>query len=148
MAELDDAGDGGTPSLDFVLFTLIPSHVHSPRRIKVLLNNYATNVRMTRSRLPGAWPVRAREIARLTAFQTEFPDFAADLRYEPRLPRYLLNGGAPASETVSDLLGGQPGSADLLGGRKRTRGRGLAQRPPRCAKRRGARPNPCLASPG
>jgi hypothetical protein len=92
---------GPTPTLDLVLFTLIPSHVRSPRRVKVLLNNYATNVRMVRSRLPEAWPARARSIARLTTFQTEFADFAADLPLEPRLPRFLLDPeGLPSAEQV------------------------------------------------
>lgn len=105
LVDADPGADGATPLLDLVLFTLIPSHVRSPRRVKVLLNNYATNVRMTRSRLPGVWPERAREIARLTAFQTEFPDFAADLSLEPRLPRFLLNAtDAPSSDAVNHAL--------------------------------------------
>jgi len=105
LVEAHPAGDGATPLLDLVLFTLIPSHVRSPRRIKVLLNNYATNVRIVRSRIPDTWPSRAREVARLTAFQTEFPDFAADLPIEPRLPRFLLNAtDAPASAAVSHAL--------------------------------------------
>lgn len=104
LAEID-AEDGATPALDQILFVLVPSHVRSPRRIKVLLNNYATNVRMARSRLPDVWPQRAAEVARLTAFQTEFADFAADLRYEPRLPRYLLDGeDAPENEAIEALL--------------------------------------------
>jgi hypothetical protein len=111
-AELVEAGreEGGsegeaTPLLDLVLFTLIPSHVRSPRRVKVLLNNYATNARIVRSRLPDVWPKRARQIARLTTFQTEFPDFAADLALEPRLPRFLLDASdAPESELVDQAL--------------------------------------------
>lgn len=92
---------GPTPTLDLILFTLIPSHVRSPRRVKILLNNYAANVRMVRSRLPEAWPARARSIARLTTFQTEFADFAADLSLEPRLPRFLLDPeGLPSAEQV------------------------------------------------
>lgn len=71
----------------------------------MLLNNYATNVRMARSRLPGVWPERAREIARLTAFQTEFPDFAADLSLEPRLPRFLMHHkDLPTSDNVAYAL--------------------------------------------
>lgn len=105
LIDADTATGAATPTLDLVLFTLIPSHVRSPRRVKVLLNNYATNVRMARSRLPDLWPERAREIARLTAFQTEFSDFASDLALEPRLPRFLLNAlGAPDSEPVGQAL--------------------------------------------
>jgi len=106
--ELQDADSDpaeATPTLDLVLFTLIPSHVRSPRRVKVLLNNYATNVRMVSSRLPEAWPSRAREIARLTTFQTEFADFAADLSLEPRLPRFVLDSSdAPTSASVQAAL--------------------------------------------
>jgi hypothetical protein len=105
LVALDPEIEVATPTLDLVLFTLIPSHVRSPRRIKVLLNNYATNVRMARSRLPDVWPDRAREIARLTAFQTEFPDFAADLSLEPRLPRFLLHPEVlPSSDNLAYTL--------------------------------------------
>ena len=63
--------DGGLP-LRQVLFALIPSHVRSPRRVKVLLNAFATNVRIAAARgLP--WLPRAREIAKLTALQTRVP---------------------------------------------------------------------------
>lgn len=109
LVELDSSQEG-TRELDLVLYTLIPSHVYSPRRIKVLLNNFATNARMAASRLPGAWPARRLEIARLTAFQTEFPDFAEDLSHEPRLPRFLLDRspdpetGVPATQLTSTLL--------------------------------------------
>jgi hypothetical protein len=93
--------DEGLP-LGQVLYALIPSHVRSPRRVKVLLNAFATNVRIAAARgLP--WLPRAREIAKLTAFQTEFPLFANDLLVEPRLPNYLLNPG-PAPASRADLL--------------------------------------------
>jgi hypothetical protein len=101
MVKADHDPNGATPTLDLILFTLIPSHVRSPRRVKVLLNNYATNARMVRSRLPEAWPARARSIARLTTFQTEFADFAADLPVEPRLPRFLLEPrGLPSAGQI------------------------------------------------
>jgi hypothetical protein len=104
-ADGEDGAGEATPLLDLVLFTLIPSHVRSPRRVKVLLNNYATNVRIVCSRLPNVWPARSREIARLTTFQTEFPEFAADLSLEPRLPRFLLNDShAPQSGLVGEAL--------------------------------------------
>jgi hypothetical protein len=106
LVELDGTGDGATPALDLVLFVLIPSHVYSPRRIKVLLNNYATNVRLARSRLPDVWPERRGEIAKLTALQTEFADFAEDVAKEPRLPRFLL-------ETIRDPEAELP-SSDLV----------------------------------
>jgi hypothetical protein len=83
--------------LDQVLYALIPSHVRSPRRVKVLLNAFATNARVASSR-GIEWQPRAQEIAKLTALQTEFPLFANDLLIEPRLPSYLLDpGSAPAA---------------------------------------------------
>ena len=50
-----------TALLDGVLYVLIPSHVRSPRRVKVLLNNFATNARIAQSRGID-WMARAREI--------------------------------------------------------------------------------------
>jgi hypothetical protein len=75
--------------LDDVLFNLIPQHVQSPRRIKTLLTSFALNLRAVQARKLD-WSERAIEIAKLTAFQTEFPLFARDLPLEPRLPRWLL----------------------------------------------------------
>lgn len=86
--ELASADPGGR-LLDDVVYTLIPSHVRSPRRVKVLLNNYATNVRIAQAR-GISWPDRATEVAKLTVLQTEFPPVAADLLIEPRLPGLLL----------------------------------------------------------
>lgn len=43
-------GDDGTRALDKVVYTLIPAHVRSPRRVKVLINNYATSVRVAEAR--------------------------------------------------------------------------------------------------
>jgi hypothetical protein len=83
--------------LNGVLYALIPSHVRSPRRVKVLLNNYATNARIAESRQLD-WLSRSQEIAKLTVLQTEFPLFAADLHLEPRLPSLVL---APPSSTLS-----------------------------------------------
>jgi hypothetical protein len=84
-AKLRDEG-----ALDDVLFVLIPAHVQSPRRIKTLLTNFAMNARATEAR-GLSWLDRADEIAKLTAFQTEFPLFARDLPQEPRLPTWLLH---------------------------------------------------------
>lgn len=116
LAALEAGPDGTTPALDLVLFILIPSHVYSPRRIKVLLNNYATNVRLARSRIPGVWPARRGEIARLTALQTEFADFSEDLAIEPRLPRFLLEQVRDPDVTLpeTDLLETMLGRWSLL----------------------------------
>ncbi|MEA2193372.1 MAG: hypothetical protein QOI73_3493 [Solirubrobacteraceae bacterium] len=89
--------------LDRVVYALIPSHVRSPRRVKVLLNNFATNARIAQSREVD-WLPRAREIAKLTVLQTEFPLLAADLVHEPRLPTYLLDPPIGPSERAGRLL--------------------------------------------
>jgi hypothetical protein len=77
-------------SLDDVIYALVPAHIQSPRRIKVLLNNFAINARIAQSR-EVAWLERASEIAKLTVLQTEYPALADDLHIEPRLPRLLLD---------------------------------------------------------
>ncbi len=101
--ELKNAEAGGQ-TLDDVLYALIPSHVRSPRRVKVLLNAFATNARIAQSRGID-WVSRAPEIAKLTALQTEFPLLAAALDTEPSLPKLLLDsGGAVLSERRRRLL--------------------------------------------
>ncbi len=89
--------------LDRVIYALIPSHVRSPRRVKVLLNNFATTARIAQSR-DVAWLERSREIAKLTVLQTEFPLLAADLPHEPRLPSYLLEPPLAPSDRTARLL--------------------------------------------
>ncbi|MGB7160172.1 MAG: P-loop NTPase fold protein [Tepidisphaeraceae bacterium] len=89
--------------LDRVIYALIPGHVRSPRRVKVLLNNFATNARIAQSR-DVDWLGRAREIAKLTVLQTEFPLLATDLQHEPRLPTFLLRAPLNPSDRVSRLL--------------------------------------------
>jgi hypothetical protein len=79
---------------DRVIYTLVPAHVRSPRRVKVLLNNYATDVRVAQSRKID-WLVRATELAKLTVLKTEFPAVAADLLAYPRLLEMILD--PPAS---------------------------------------------------
>ncbi|MGH3008529.1 MAG: P-loop NTPase fold protein [Gaiellaceae bacterium] len=98
------ATDADGRLLDGVLYVLIPSHVRSPRRVKVLLNNFATNARIAQARGVD-WLGRSREIAKLTVFQTEFPLLAADLDLEPRLPTLLLDSaGYVLSERTRRLL--------------------------------------------
>ncbi len=75
--------------VDRVLPALIPTQVQSPRRVKVLLNNFAASARIAQSR-GVQWPQRAPEIAKLVALQTEFPHFVQALASEPRLSRLLL----------------------------------------------------------
>jgi hypothetical protein len=82
---------------DDVLFALVPGHVRSPRRVKVLLNNFATEARIAQSR-GIAWPERAPEIAKLVVLRTEFPNFAADLFEAPQLPSLFIE----QSDTLDD----------------------------------------------
>ncbi|MFA4930180.1 MAG: P-loop NTPase fold protein, partial [Patulibacter sp.] len=111
-----------TPDLDDVLFHLIPSHVKSPRRVKVLMNAFATNVRIAQARVPSCWPAERSVLARLTALQVEFPNFAADLRTEPRLPRLAVSGqsdelnDASAKLVSKWALAGDGEPSDLING--------------------------------
>lgn len=112
--ELEDAAPDGT-RLDGVLYALIASHVRSPRRVKVLLNNFATNARIAQSRGID-WMARAEEIAKLTALQTEFPLFASDLDLEPRLPKLVLDSsGYVLSERARRLLSRHQTASDGAG---------------------------------
>lgn len=88
--------------LDDVIWTLIPLHVRSPRRIKVLLNNFATTARIASARGIG-WRGNPTELAKLTVLRTEFPRFAQDLLAEPRLVRHLQEHDAP-DDTASENL--------------------------------------------
>lgn len=88
---------------DEVLYVAVPRHVRSPRRVKVLLNNFATNARIAQARGID-WLSRATEIAKLTALQTEFPLLAADLHREPRLLAFLLDPPTKSSPRLSRLL--------------------------------------------
>jgi hypothetical protein len=110
--------------LDDLVYTLIPSHVRSPRRVKVLLNRFAAN-----ARIAGAhqivWIERAEEIAKLTVLQTEFPSVARDLRREPRLPELLLHPPRQPSPTLAELLerhdvGAGRDSGEIGGGARAT----------------------------
>ncbi|MEE3849030.1 P-loop NTPase fold protein [Gordonia sp. LSe1-13] len=78
----------GSDDFERTIFALVPVHVRSPRRVKVLLNNFATNARVAEARRI-AWLERAHEIAILTVLQTEFPSVADELRRVPRLLMYL-----------------------------------------------------------
>lgn len=94
---------GGQRYLDRAIYALVPSHVVSPRRVKVLLNNFATNARVIQSRGIDL-AERAPEIAKLTVLQTEFPSLAADLPQEPRLAELLLDPPEKRSPRLERLL--------------------------------------------
>ena len=73
-----------------VVSVLIPTHVTSPRRVKVLLNSFALSYRLARRRaaegvIAGNLAERAPELAKLVCLRTEFPLFASDLPTDPRL---------------------------------------------------------------
>lgn len=104
-----------------VVYGLVPVHVRSPRRVKVLLNNYATNVRIAQARGVN-WIGRAEELATLTVLETEFPSVAADLVRFPSLLKYLRDPKTlPPSKAAQDAaasylslqdVGEQDGEAD------------------------------------
>jgi hypothetical protein len=89
-------------ALERVVSILSPIHITSPRRTKVLLNDFAVNARVFQS-LGFSWETRAEEIAALTVIQTEFPHLAADLEREPELLRYLANGDLPERPALMEL---------------------------------------------
>ncbi|MGH3427278.1 MAG: P-loop NTPase fold protein, partial [Mycobacteriales bacterium] len=73
-----------------VVSVLIPTHVRSPRRVKVLLNSFLSTYRLALRRaeegkLDGDVRNRAAEIAKLVCLRVEFPIFAAELRADPSL---------------------------------------------------------------
>jgi hypothetical protein len=72
-----------------VISILLPTHIHSPRRVKVLLNAFALSYgiaseRAKRESLP-AIAGRASELAKLVCIKLEFPLFARDLALDERL---------------------------------------------------------------
>lgn len=88
---------------DQLVYVLVPSHVRSPRRVKVLLNNFATDYRIAQARGIDARG-NAPSIAKLTALRTEFPLFAADLVIEPRLPSVLIDPPDEPAGRLKELL--------------------------------------------
>ena len=74
-----------------------------PEKSQGTSNNFATSARIAESRGID-WLANAESIAKLTVFQTEFPHFAADLHFEPRLPALLRRGGLPASDRARQLI--------------------------------------------
>jgi hypothetical protein len=80
--------------LDEVVSVLIPTHVVSPRRVKVLLNRFAIAYRLAlmraaEGRLDPGVASRATELAKLVCLQAEFPLFADDLTVDARLPEFV-----------------------------------------------------------
>lgn len=74
---------------------LIPTHVRSPRRVKMLINNFVLTYRTLEARADGergsvTITDREREIAKLVCLQTEFPLFARDLANANNLAALVL----------------------------------------------------------
>jgi hypothetical protein len=91
--------------LDQVTVALVPSHVRSPRQVKELLNNFATNFRIAQARNFDSLD-RAEEIARMTVLETEFPSFARAIRKDVGLLRFLTTPQLTSdTATLRDLLG-------------------------------------------
>lgn len=91
-------------ALSRAISILSPPHLTSPRRTKVILNDFAINARLTQS-FTGQWVERSDEIAVLTVLQTEFPLFYADLEHYPNLLTHVANPGRTAmSEALKPLV--------------------------------------------
>lgn len=109
------AGVWSNPAVDVedVVSILLPTHIHSPRRVKVLLNGFALTygiaaARSNRKYLPKL-PARASELAKLVCLKLEFPLFARELALDDRLPEAVLlaartdQGNEAAAEELATL---------------------------------------------
>lgn len=85
------AADPSGRLFDDVIYVLVPAHVSSPRRVKVLLNNFATSARIAEAR-DIDWVARATELAVLTVLETEFPKVATALVHFPQILTYVRSG--------------------------------------------------------
>ncbi len=111
--------------LDETLYALIPSQVRSPRRVKVLLNNFVLMAKLAESR--GVYvPARAPEVAKLVALRTEFSVFAAALFREPRLASYWTDAETPPEHRLAQVqelmaeIRDSPGPAAYIDGLDQT----------------------------
>ncbi|HML52430.1 MAG TPA: P-loop NTPase fold protein [Propionicimonas sp.] len=85
-----------------VVYSLVPAHIRSPRRVKVLMNNFATSIRAAQARRIDISD-RAVEIAVLTVLQTEFPSVARDFLRQPLLLTAIADGQDSSSEELREL---------------------------------------------
>jgi len=80
--------------LQDVTGALAPTHVTSPRRVKVLLNSFVMAYHLATKRISAgemsSLDGRAAALAKLVCLRTEFPLFAEDLDRFPELPRAIL----------------------------------------------------------
>lgn len=85
---------GDRDELQDVIGALAPTHVTSPRRIKVLLNSFVMAYHLAAKRIAAdeMSPLdgRAAALAKLVCLRTEFPLFAEELDRYPQLPKAIL----------------------------------------------------------
>jgi hypothetical protein len=91
-----------------LITVLVPGHVRSPRRVKVLLNSFVLAYRLSLMRssegaLDAGVETRSSEMAKLVCLRTEFPLFAADLRIDARMPQATLALYRQPDLTLTDL---------------------------------------------
>ncbi len=86
-----------------VIYSLVPAHVQSPRRVKVLMNNFVTNMRVIQARKL-TYEDRVTQVAVLTVLQTEFPAVLRDLLHQPRLLDALMDNAPNPSPSLSRLV--------------------------------------------
>lgn len=89
--------------LERVVTVLAPMHLASPRRTKVLLNDFAVSARIYES-LGFDWLQSAEEIAILAVLRTEFPALMADIERNPALMRFLYRDEIPNREELNTLV--------------------------------------------
>lgn len=88
---------------DDVVYSLVPAHVRSPRRVKVLLNNYATNVRVMEAR-GLQWDTQAVQVAVFTVLQTEFASVLRDFIEQPRILHALTGQVSEPTPALQRLI--------------------------------------------
>ncbi|PPF14310.1 MULTISPECIES: P-loop NTPase fold protein [unclassified Rathayibacter] len=89
--------------LERVVTVLAPMHLASPRRTKVLLNEFAVTARIYQS-LGFEWVQFAEEIAILAVLRTEFPHLMTDVERTPALMRFLYRNESSTRPEVAKLL--------------------------------------------
>lgn len=94
----------GTRDYEDVVYALVPSHVRSPRRVKILMNDFATSARIMERR-GLSWRHNAVQVAILTVLQTEFPSVARDFLVQPRLLDALAGDVTDPSEELEAAVG-------------------------------------------
>jgi hypothetical protein len=103
---------------------LVPTHVTSPHRVKVLLNSFALLYRLALRRasenaIDANVEVRVAEVAKLASLRTEFPLFAADFQLDARLPDVVLQLRQNPNESEAEIKTEFPGLSDEALGRAR-----------------------------